>query len=358
MSRIRVLFLPPVDAANTNAQSLNTREIALRLDTDRFESTLLYSNEPDSRLLDRPHIRLLKLPAHGKTWAILKEERVGHDIIAYMDYSPAGYLLLQLPRSFRRGARTVFHAEAPIAQMTKPSRRLRFLSRGILSRCDIYTGITDYVARDIALASGHKVAFVLPVGVDCDVFRPPHGRQAVQTTVLFVGTLVPRKGADLLLDAAVRFPGVKFRLIGSGRDGCEDLLRQKVEELKLQNVSLEGAKSQAEVAEAMRQSDIFLLPSRLEGLPRVTLEAAATGLPCMVFCDYETPSVVDGVTGYQVRTKEEMIGSLGRLIGDSALRCIMGMAARKHAEKFDWSVVAQQWDAAYWKIAADADRAN
>ena len=100
----------------------------------------------------------------------------------------------------------------------------------------------------------------------------------------------------------------------------------------------------------MRQSDIFLLPSRLEGIPKVTLEAAATGLPCIVFRDYQTPSVIDGVTGFQVETTEEMMQALATLISDRALRKQMGEAARKHMTNFDWNVVARQWQKAYLEI--------
>jgi glycosyltransferase involved in cell wall biosynthesis len=102
----------------------------------------------------------------------------------------------------------------------------------------------------------------------------------------------------------------------------------------------------------MRQSDIFLLPSRLEGIPKVTLEAAATGLPCIVFRDYETPSVIDGVTGFQVGSLEEMMRALEKLIADPSLRERMGAAARKHVEKFDWDLVSVQWQSAYLNIAA------
>jgi len=105
-----MLFLPPVDADNTNAQSLNVREIAQRLDPECIESTLWYEPEPDARLPHRPGIHLLQLPRQGKTPRILKEQLSGYDIIAYMDYSPASYLLVHVPRWFRGRAETVFHA--------------------------------------------------------------------------------------------------------------------------------------------------------------------------------------------------------------------------------------------------------
>ncbi len=100
---IRVLFMVSVDSDNTNAQSLNAREIALRLDAQRFTSTLFYENQPDSRLLNSPGIRLVKLPKKRRTWAILKEMFGGHQLITYMDYSPASLLFVHSPRVLRRG---------------------------------------------------------------------------------------------------------------------------------------------------------------------------------------------------------------------------------------------------------------
>jgi glycosyltransferase involved in cell wall biosynthesis len=352
MNKVRVLFLPPVDAGNTNAQSLNVREIALRFNPDRIESTLWYEREPDARLLHRPGIHLLQLPSRGKTRRILKEQLSGLDIIAYMDYSPASYLLVHIPSLFRGRTLTVFHAEAPVAQVVNPPRLLQRLIEGVLPNCDVHTGVTEFVSRDVAGVVGHEVKFILPVGVDTAFFTPPSERQHAAPTVLFVGTLIERKGPQHLLNAATRFPQAMFRIVGAGRDGFENVLLRKAHELQLKNLTFEGPRTQGEVLDIMRQSDIFVLPSRLEGMPKVTLEAAATGLPCLVFRDYQTPSVVDGVTGFQVGTLDEMLSRLAQLIGEPALRVDMGRKARKHAERFDWNVVSRQWEEAYLEIAS------
>jgi len=352
MTKVRVLFMPVVDAGNTNAQSLNVREIALRLDPECFENTLWYENEPDPRLRDRPGIRLLKLPGRGKSWRILSEMLAGYDIIGYIDYSPASYTFLHLPRCLRKRTKAVLHAEAPAAQLINPPRTLRFLFQGIYPRCDVYTGITDFVARDVYSNIKRRASHILPVGVDTRMFTPPAKRANPSPVVLFAGTLMERKGPQYALEAAGRFPNAIFRLVGAGRQGFEGTLQQKITESGLKNVSLDGPKTQSQMVEIMRQSDIFLLPSRLEGIPKVTLEAAATGLPCVVFRDYETPSVMDGVTGFQVGTVEEMMGALGRLVADRSLREQMGAAARLHVEKFDWDVVSREWQNAYLEIAA------
>src|ERR1700684_2337174 len=125
MDKVRVLFLPGVDVGNTNAQSLKLREIVFGLDPGRFHSTLGYEHEPDPRLRNLPEIRLIRLPTRGKTLRILKEMLAGYDIVAYIDYSPASYLFLHLPRRMRRETKAVFHAEAPSAQIANPSRALR-----------------------------------------------------------------------------------------------------------------------------------------------------------------------------------------------------------------------------------------
>ncbi|HYM79320.1 MAG TPA: glycosyltransferase family 4 protein [Candidatus Dormibacteraeota bacterium] len=352
MDKVRVLFLPLVDAVSVNAQSLNVREIALRLDQERFRCTLLHEHTPDPRLQDRPAIRLHALPARRKTLPILREMLSGYDIISYMDYSPASYLFLRLPRKLRQGTKAVLHAEAPSAQLVNPSRALRFLYKGVVSRCNLYTGITPYVAQDLQNTIGKKVSHILPVGVDTSLFTPPSARTNSSPVVLFAGTVIERKGPQFLIEAAALFPNAIFRIVGAGRGGFDQTMRQKIAQSGLTNVTLDGPKTQSQLLAIMRESDIFLLPSRLEGIPKVTLEAAATGLPCIVFRDYETPSVVDGVTGFQVGTTGEMMQALGKLIVDHSLRDRMGASARKHMEKFDWDVVSKQWQNAYLEIAA------
>jgi glycosyltransferase involved in cell wall biosynthesis len=350
MDKVRVMFLPTIDVGNTNAQSLNVREIALRLDPDRLQSTLWYEREPDPRLLGKPGIRLVQLPARGKTSRILKEMVAGYNIISYVDYSPASFLFLHLPRRVRRGAKAVFHAEAPMAQMVNPSRLLRLLFAGTFPRCDAYTGITEFVARDV---SGTKeIECILPVGVDTESFTPPAKRENPAPVILFAGTLIERKGPQHVVEAAAQFPDAIFRIVGAGREGFEEILRSSIAQMGLQNIILEGPKTQKEMLDIMRNCDIFLLPSRLEGIPKVTLEAASTGLPCIVFRDYETPSVIDGITGFQVKTLAEMMQALKILIGDRSMRERMGSAARKHMQKFDWNVVSKLWQNAYLELAA------
>ena len=349
--KIRILFLAAADADNVNAQSLNAREIALRLDAQRFESTLFYRNRPDPRLLNHEHIKLLPFPGRFQTLTVLKKMLAGPEIVAYMDCSPGSYLFVHLPRALRRKTRTVLHLEAP-ADFDGTTKAFRFMYREIMKRCDIWTAITDYVARDHERKFTRTSRYILPVGVDCNSFKPSSSPSKSGLSVLFAGTLVERKEPLEVLEIAAHFPNIIFRMIGGGRNGYERVVADRMAEMGLKNVVLEGVQTQALIAQTMQECDVFLLPSHVEGLPKVTLEAAASGLPAIVCRDYETPSVVDGATGFQVRNRAEMVEKLSVLLSDPQLRQRMGQAARQLAEQFDWDKVSRKWQEAYLSIAA------
>jgi glycosyltransferase involved in cell wall biosynthesis len=343
---IRILFNVRADAENYNAQSLNAREIALRLDAAHFESTLFFERSPDTRVL-REGIRTVKLPRRYKTIRILREMLGRYDFIVYIDLSPSSYIYLHLPRSLRRATKSVLCLEGTRGNLDDVSATVRKYADYAVRHVDLMTAISEFVAQDACDLCGIRPDMIIPVGVDTKVFCPPTERHHVVPTILFVGHLIKRKGAELVLEAAREFPQAFFRLIGNVRDDFGRKLLSQDERVKLPNVRIEKVMPQAQLAEAMRDSDIFILPSRIEGMPKVTLEAAATGLPCIVFSDYKTPSVADGVTGFQVETFEQMLDRLQLLIQDADLRRRMGAAATSYAKQFDWDHIAAQWQATF-----------
>ncbi len=345
---IKILFNVSADADNYNAQSLNAREIALRLDPACFESTLFFERSPDARIV-RAGIRTVKLPRRRKTIRILREMLGRYDFIVYIDLSPASYIYLHLPRSLRRSSKSVLCIEGTRGNLDGVSSAVRAYADYVVLHADLRTAISDFVAQDATDFCGIKPDLIMPVGVDTRVFSPPVVRKRRVATILFAGHLIERKGAHLVYEAAKRLPQAKFRLIGGARDDFGRRLLIDHEQAKLSNVSIEKPMPQAQLAEAMRDSDIFILPSRIEGMPKVTLEAAATGLPCIVFSDYKTPSVIDGMTGFQVETFEQMLDRLGLLIQDTDLRCRMSAAAINYAQQFDWDHIAARWEDTFYR---------
>jgi len=132
--------------------------------------------------------------------------------------------------------------------------------------------------------------------------------------ILFAGRLESVKDPLLLIDTFSYLQKMipNARLIVAGTGGMKNKIKQKVEEYKLsEKVKFMGALSQPEVAELMRISDVFLLTSAFEGMPRSVLEALACGLPVVSPDVGEVRRVVkDGVSGIiGTERTPEMLGN-------------------------------------------------
>jgi glycosyltransferase involved in cell wall biosynthesis len=128
---------------------------------------------------------------------------------------------------------------------------------------------------------------------------------------------------------------------------------QRITQEKLSNVSLVSTKEYVEYAKLLATSDIFFFPSRIEGLGKVLLEAASCGIPSLVFDDYESPIVLHEVTGFKVKTFEEMLRRLRELIEDKGLRLKMGSAAKEHVKQFDWNPIVKHWEQVFLDVVSN-----
>jgi len=110
-------------------------------------------------------------------------------------------------------------------------------------------------------------------------------------------------------------------------------------EAGLPNAVFTGFLEGEALASAYAAADVFLFPSETETFGNVTLEAMASGLPCI--CANATGSrslVVHGETGY-LETPRHANGFAGRLAvlaRDPALRARFAAAARERALTFSW----------------------
>lgn len=95
-----------------------------------------------------------------------------------------------------------------------------------------------------------------------------------------------RKGHKELIDAAkiLSQRGIYVRLVFAGGDyngGIEELKQYATENSIQEQVSFVGFLTRDELNNYLEEADLFVLPTKAEGLPRVILEAMAKGLPCI-----------------------------------------------------------------------------
>jgi glycosyltransferase involved in cell wall biosynthesis len=192
---------------------------------------------------------------------------------------------------------------------------------------------------------------VIQNGVDLERFRgvrrhrDPNDPRLVVT---FVGRLVPVKGLDVLIDAfgriAADYPNVVLQLIGEGPLRSE--IEGWVEARGLRTrVSLPGHCD--DVLERLADSDVFVLPSRHEGLPISLLESMALGVPVVTTAVGGISEVVtSGVDGLLVLADSapQLAAALSRTLCSRDLRGSLARAARATLEKrFSARAMADQY---------------
>jgi|GEM_PF-524877 len=158
--------------------------------------------------------------------------------------------------------------------------------------------------------------------------------------------LVYQKAFDDVIRALPELPeNVKFLIVGSGED--EKMLKDLAEELNVTDrVMFTGQIDRSEVTLYRRASDIFVMPSRSEGLGNAGLSAMASRLPMIAtreggLAEY----VVDGETGWVVeKDKPEDIARAVKdiLANPEKVEKITENARKMVLEKYDWDKVAEQ----------------
>lgn len=163
---------------------------------------------------------------------------------------------------------------------------------------------------------------------------------------VLVGRLVWAKGFDDFISAFVlvtqRFENAKAIIIGDGE--LRDILSRQIKELELSDhVYLMGHQDREMVLNIVRAGDVFVMPSRSEGIPYALLEAASFGKPVVATVCGGIPEVVsDGQSALLVPVGNisALSNAIVSLYEDKNLAQKLGSAAQKRIEE-DYSLDTQ-----------------
>lgn len=200
------------------------------------------------------------------------------------------------------------------------------------------------LAADVWHLPKHRLHYV-PNGLDLDPYETANQaevRAAARRSLGLAGdafvvgtlaTLRPEKNLFRLIDAFEALGCEHSRLVIAGAGSERDALEARAREGGLaERVLFPGFVS--EPAKILPAFDIFALSSDTEQMPLSVIEAMAAGLPVAStevgdVKGMVTPEGADLVAG---QSTEQLAASLGRLVGDPALRQRLGEANRDHAQ--------------------------
>jgi teichuronic acid biosynthesis glycosyltransferase TuaC len=205
----------------------------------------------------------------------------------------------------------------------------------------------------LCLKIPNKKVVVIPNGVDLDSFRPTDKKEARlvlgmpldANVVLAVGRLIPTKGHELLINAAVRlhlkFPKLKLFIIGTG--SLEETLRRQILTLGLErHVFLMGAVRNEELFRWYSAADVTCQASFQEGFPCALLESLACGTPVVATAVGGTPELLN-CQDLGVLVKQDVLSiseGLERMLQTKWIRT----ALAQHVRSFTWEQAAAEID--------------
>ena len=162
-------------------------------------------------------------------------------------------------------------------------------------------------------------------------------RLAEPAQLLHVGRFNAQKNHRGLLDAFClvlkEYPNCRLTLIGDGE--LQEEIRQYAQDLGIQEkVSFLG--NRTDVYPFLQAADLFLLPSKFEGMPMTIIEAMGTGLPIVASAVGGVPDMLeDGISGMLVSCEpEEIAQTVLQLLQQEDLRRGLGTKARERSVQF------------------------
>jgi len=239
--------------------------------------------------------------------------------------------------------------------------RSGWVHKRFVSMADRYVSISREITDELkGYGLPTEKIMEIPNGVDTKRFTPATesekkalrekaGLPEKGPMILYVGGISSRKNVKWLVDSwagAARTCAGFLTVVGPV--AREDTERKIYDSLKARESELKGRffmrSFTDRVEEFYRMADIFVLPSRNEGMPNAVLEAMSSGLPCMVNTVSGARDLVDASTGVlmDVEKPGALAEGLGRL-GNGKAEALGAGARKRIMRDFSLESVADRY---------------
>lgn len=223
--------------------------------------------------------------------------------------------------------------------------KVQRLSRSyIIKRADAFiASSTASKEAQIAYGAAPERCFISYLTVDIEKYLAKKESYEARQ-LLYVGSLIQRKGLDLLLPAlAEAADDIRLVIVGEGQE--RPLLEQQVKKLNLtERVEFKGYVEGEPLRQLYASSDAFILPTREDCFGLVLLEAMCASLPIISskYADGARDLVEEGKNGYIVDPEDTkaFAAAIDRLFSEGKI-AQMGSYSYEKAQEFAFSNVAE-----------------
>ena len=307
------------------------------LDEIHLHVVYLYTHDPLRMWRIAPPAHSITLLDRTDTTAARLIDRMGNDDLVVVNYFKHPFVRQLLRSSETRVRPWCFWGERPRVhrlQLLGRLNRIWLLRQLHRSRAAIW-GIGRMAVDGYREEFGaHRQYVNLPYYSDLTRFQTPSRDRDGGRVILFSGSLIERKGVDLVARAFARVaaeqPAVRLRVMGSGH--LEKSLRRAVRSCA-DRVEFLGFRNWKDLPAEYARADILCVPSRYDGWGLVVPEGLAAGLP--VISTTQTGAAVEfvqnGRNGWIVPPDEEE--PLHRAMREAALTDDASLAAMSEAAR-------------------------
>ena len=261
---------------------------------------------------------------------------------------PLGISLVLMRALVKRPLVVTVHGNADVYELP---RAMEPVTRAVLQRADVVVSVSRDLGQYLEQVMKVSNVTVIPNGVDVDLFRPSPSSRSV-LTLFSISRLVPRKNVHVLIAGVEQLvaEGAPLSLIVAGTGPEESRIRRLAEQSS-GAVRFVGFIDEERKRSILSETDVFVQLSTREGLSIATLEALASGVPCLVSNLPGVREPIDaGQTGWYVDDPENVgsvVAALRRVIADRSRLSAMKHSCRAVAvERYSLQAMCD----GYWRV--------
>jgi glycosyltransferase involved in cell wall biosynthesis len=232
------------------------------------------------------------------------------------------------------------------------------------ARAAVWHATSAAEAGDIREFGVKSPIAIIPNGIDVPIdSEPSQPRAGKQHNILYLGRLHHIKGLPNLITAWSRVanerPDWALRIIGPDEGGHRAQLEKSVEEQGVSRVTFNGPVYGAEKSHALRDADLFVLPSQNENFGIAVAEALASGIPTIVSRGAPWSDLETDRCGWWIESGVEPLANALRestALRDDERR-VMGERGRALVEReFNWDKIAHDMRSVYEWVLGNIER--